>query len=238
MTITNEAWDKYISALRRLDTRAYELMKSHVEKYGITNADALIKTAYNIARTFGRGSAALSAEMFEAVSYLAGHPVTAEMAETASFSEVAKTVNGTLKESQNADKIASSVTRLVKLAGEDTMLLNAKKNNAQYAWVPRGDTCPYCVALASRGWQDAYLTDGSAEHVHANCDCHYAIRYDSESGVADYDPGQYMRIYRGAEGKTSRERLNSLAREHYAANKEEINRQHREAYQKRMENTV
>ena len=237
MTISTEAWDKYINALKKLDLRAYELMKGHVETYGITNPDALIKTAFNIARTYCQGSASLSAEMFEALSYLSGREVTAEMVGIPEYSDVAKTINGTLKTTSNTDAIASSISRMVKKAGEDTMMHNAKKNRAQYAWVPSGDTCPFCIALASRGWQDAYLSDGSAEHIHANCDCHYAVRYDSSSGVAGYDPNRYLRIYRNADGNNSREKLNSLARDHYEANRELINKQHREAYKKRQEAT-
>jgi len=234
MIITEKAWNDYLAIMKRIDEKSYNLMKSHVEKYGITNPDALIRTAYNIATKYGTSSAAISAEMFEAVSILAGHPVTAEMAETATYGDVAKTVNGVLKQSQSPNMLASSVSRLVKLAGENTTLLNAKKNNAQIAWIPRGDTCPYCIALASRGWQ-TLTGDGTAEHIHGNCDCHYAIRYDETSTVSGYDPKDYLRIYRDAPGRTSKDKLNSMRREFYAENKDKINEQKRSAYAKRKE---
>ena len=63
------------------------------------------------------------------------------------------------------------------------------------------DTCAFCITLASRGWQHASkaaLRGGHAEHIHANCDCEYAIRFDGYSTVAGYDPEKYLRQYRDA----------------------------------------
>lgn len=233
MTISKKAWDNYLAIMKRIDAKAYKLMKDFVETNGL-EAKPLIRAAYEIATTYGESSAAVAAEMFEAISDLAGHPVTAEMAETASYSKVAQTVNGVMKQSQNADTIAASVSRLVKLAGENTMLNNARKYKAQIAWIPRGDTCAYCIALASRGWQTATGT-GDAEHIHGNCDCHYAIRYDETSTVSGYDPKDYLRIYRDAPGHTSKDKLNSMRRDFYAENKDKINEQKRSAYAKRKE---
>ncbi len=62
------------------------------------------------------------------------------------------------------------------------------------------DICAFCITLASRGWQrasEAALRGGHAEHIHANCDCEYAIRFDGYSTVAGYDPEKYLRQYRG-----------------------------------------
>jgi len=125
-------------------------------------------------------------------------------------------------------QMQQGVSRLVKRAGADTTLKNALRDGAEFAWIPQGDTCAFCLTLASRGWQkasQAAIKGGHAEHIHANCDCEYAIRFDGRSTVAGYDPDKYLRQYRAADGD-----INKLRRVNYAANKERINAQKRAAY--------
>ncbi len=74
-----------------------------------------------------------------------------------------------------------------------------------------------------------------SEHIHANCDCTYAVRFDGKSTVQGYDPDKYLRQYEAAEGDTWQEKLNSMNREHRAANREKINEQKRIAYRARKE---
>ena len=99
---------------------------------------------------------------------------------------------------QSQSKVPATVARLVKQVGADTTLKNAKRDGAQFAWIPHGDTCAFCITLASRGWQymsDEALKGGHAEHIHANCDCEYAVRFDGHSTVAGYDPDKYLEEY-------------------------------------------
>lgn len=122
----------------------------------------------------------------------------------------------------------NGVSRLVKRAGADTTLKNAVRDGAEWAWVPHEDTCPFCITLASNGWQKAsskVLKGGHAEHIHANCDCEFAIRFDHNTTVAGYDPEKYLKQYRDAGGD-----INKMRRVNYAANKERINAQKRAAY--------
>ena len=87
--------------------------------------------------------------------------------------------------------------------GADTTLKNAERDGAQFAWVPHGDTCAFCIALASRGWQyksKKAMRNGHAEHIHAHCDCEYAVRFDGKSTVAGYDPDKYLEEYYDANG--------------------------------------
>ena len=100
---------------------------------------------------------------------------------------------------------------------------NALRDGAQWAWIPSGDTCAFCIALASRGWQKASkkaLKNGHAEHIHANCDCTYAVRFDNNLEVEGYDPKEYQKMYYGAEGRTPEEKINSMRRMFYAENKD------------------
>ena len=79
------------------------------------------------------------------------------------------------------------------------------------------------------------LKNGHAEHIHANCDCTYAVRFDGKTNVGGYNPDKYRRMYYDADGYSPKDKINSLRREFYAENKEEINRQKRDAYAKRKE---
>lgn len=100
--------------------------------------------------------------------------------------------------------------------------------HAEWAWVPHGDTCPFCIMLASNGWQKAsakLLKGGHASHIHANCDCEFAVRFDGNTGVAGYDPEKYLRQYRAAGSD-----VNAMRRIDYAAHRERINAQKRAAY--------
>lgn len=156
--------------------------------------------------------------------------LAAEPAEPADYGEVARMVNAT--KNQNPANLPNGVSRLVKRAGADTTLKNAVRDGAEWAWVPHGDTCPFCITLASNGWQKAsskVLKGGHAEHIHANCDCEFAIRFDHNTTVAGYDPEKYLKQYRDAGGD-----INKMRRVNYAANKERINAQKRAAYAERQ----
>ena len=131
-----------------------------------------------------------------------------------------------------------ALVHLVKMAGVDTMQQNAIRDGAYWAWIPSGDTCAFCITLASRGWQRASrnaLKDGHAEHVHANCDCTYAVRFNERLSYEGYDPDRYLDMYNSADGDAPKQRINALRREFYADNKEIINEQKRSAYTKRIE---
>lgn len=67
----------------------------------------------------------------------------------------------------------------------------------EIAWIPSGDTCAFCIALASRGWQPArYERFGDyAEHVHAHCDCELVFRANSSLDVDGYDVDELRAIY-------------------------------------------
>lgn len=239
MRVPQKAWENYIGRMGRLSKAATKEMRMYVNQRGLRNADDLIYYAYNVATRYGEGAAALAAQMYDAIAELEGAMVPpAEMAETASYDEVARTMNGILKTTENEEVVSSAVGRMVKQAGADTTLKNAIRDGAEFAWVPHGDTCAFCVMLASNGWKRASkkaLKNGHAEHIHSNCDCEYAVRFDSSTTVAGYDPDKYLQMYEDAEGAKWQDKVNSMRREFYAENSEEINAQKRSAYAKRRE---
>ena len=230
MQITAKTWDKYISRLSRLNRKAGQLMREYIGSHGTENTADLIAYAYGLVTKYGEGSAELACQMYDALAEAANAGVpAAEPSEPADYGEVARMVNAT--KNQNPANLPNGVSRLVKRAGADTTLKNAVRDGAEWAWVPHGDTCPFCITLASNGWQKAsskVLKGGHAEHIHANCDCEFAIRFDHSTTVAGYDPEKYLKQYRDAGGD-----VNAMRRIDYAANRERINAQKRAAYAER-----
>lgn len=253
-TITQSEWKRYIATLRNINDKAADEFRAFIiSKGGYNNIERqkLIDYAYGIATKYGEASAAVSAEMYDAIALLSNAPVSAAIpAETASYSEVAKTVNGIIKNTGNEDILAQGIGRLVKMAGTDTMLSNAyrdrpkgkgskrRHSGAQVAWIPSGDTCPYCIMLASKGWQNQteWAANNHSEHIHANCDCTYMVRFNDNLNVEGYEPEEYKQMYDDADpGGRREDKLNAMRREAYAKNKDEINAQKRSNYEKRKE---
>jgi hypothetical protein len=232
MKLTVQTWSEYVARLARLNQRAGQLMADYIAAHGTGDTDALIAYAHALVTKYGEGSAELACQMYDALAAAAKAGVpAAEPAQPASYGEVARMVQAT-KASQ--PQIQQGVSRLVKRAGADTTLKNALRDGAEFAWIPQGDTCAFCLTLASRGWQkasQAAIKGGHAEHIHANCDCEYAIRFDGRSTVAGYDPDKYLRQYRAAGSD-----VNALRRVNYAKNRERINAQKRAAYALRQKN--
>lgn len=237
MQISTKDWLNYINKLSSLNNEAAKKMQQYVQQHGFSDRDALIDYAYGLVTKYGEGSAALSAQMYETIAEMSSKAVPpAIMAETASHNEVAKMVNGILKQSQNENVLINAVARKVKQAGADTTLQNALRDGAQFAWIPHGDTCAFCIALASRGWQNASkkaIKNGHAEHIHSNCDCTYAIRFDEKSNVAGYKPKKYLDAYNDAsESDDPKAKINAMRRANYKLDADKIREQHRSAYAK------
>lgn len=226
MRITATSWNNYISRLSRLNQKAAQQMQAYLDQHGTGDREALIAYAHALITRYSEGSAELACQMYDALAAAEGVTVPpAEPAEPASYREVAKMVNAT---KDSPPQLQRGVSRLVKRAGADTTLQNAKRDGAEFAWIPHGDTCAFCLTLASRGWQRAsanVLKGNHAEHIHAHCDCEFAIRFSSGTNVAGYDPEKYLKQYRDAGGN-----LNAMRRIDYAAHKDRINAQKRAAY--------
>lgn len=225
MNIPLSDWLKFTRTLSALNNKAASELAKYINKQGGLDAvdrDALVGYAYGLVTKYGEGAAAAAAEMYDAIAVLSGASVApAVPAQTATFAETAKAINGTMK-TGNAEIVVNSAGRLVKMAGADTTIQNALRDGAEWAWIPNGDTCAFCLMLASNGWQRAskkVLKGGHAEHIHANCDCTFAIRFDKNTNVKGYTPERYKRMYDSAEGSSAKEKLNSMRRDFYALNK-------------------
>lgn len=239
ITITQKEWKAYVSRLSKLNKTVADKVRDYIEREGLEDIDELITYSYNLVRRYGEGAGALAASMYDTIAELEGKFLPpAEMAEVASYGDIAKTVNGVLKTSSNPEEISGAVSRWVKQAGADTTLKNAIRDRAEFAWIPSGDTCAFCLTLASNGWQPASkntVSGNHADHIHSNCDCEFAIRFSPGTEVAGYNPDRYLSMYRHADGSTPQAKINAMRRGFYAENKDRINEQKRDAYAKRQE---
>ena len=240
--ISDKVWDDYIAALRKVNDTAAQEMFAYLanHEWFISNEakQAAIDFAFGLSTKYGEAAAELACEMYDAIMALNATTaiMPAQPAQTATYNEVSKAVIGTMK-TNNPQIISDAIGRLVKMAGVDTTMQNALRDGAEWAWIPRGDTCAFCIALASRGWQPASasaIKNGHAEHIHGNCDCAYAVRFNEKTNYAGYDPDKYLAMYNSTSG-TPNQKINAMRRKAYAENKEEINAQKRSAYEKRKE---
>lgn len=242
MRISKKVWDGYVEALRNVNRFA----AAQVEAYWMENTietladwQAAIEYAYWIAQEYGGAAAAAACELYDVIALESGKAVASALpAPPPTIEEVAEALRGTAK-TGNPTIVGQSIGRIVKLQGVDTTMQNALRDGAEWAWVPHGTTCAFCITLASRGWQRASkkaIRNGHAEHIHPNCDCTYAVRFDSDTDVEGYDAEHYLEMYMsGAPGGNSYEKINGLRRRLYKENKEAINAQRREAYRQRKE---
>lgn len=227
MKISQSSWNRYIEKLSAINAKAGKLMQKWMLEHPNADTAEMIDYAYAVASRYGEASASLACEMYDATAAVQGARVpAAEPAQTATYTETGIAVNGA---KLRGDAIVpQAVERLVKMAGQDTLLNNSLRDGAEWAWVPMGDTCAFCITLASRGWQRASkkaIKGGHAEHIHSHCDCSYAIRFDGKSTIDGYDPDEYLRQYNDAGGD-----INAMRRHVYSKNKDVINARKRELY--------
>ena len=246
MTVSNKAWQKYVKTLAAIDqtaARKFEVYVRGLDLGKYANRKKAIDYAVKLASVYGESAAAAACEMYDAIAAAAGvyYPAaTPAMIDEYIYGDVAKTVNGMIKQQASAESMGQAIGRLVKRTGADTTLQNAIRDRAEFAWIPSGDSCAFCIMLASNGWQPATkaaMNGGHAEHIHANCDCEYAIRFTPDTEYAGYNPREYRDMYDEADedGNSWEARVNVMRRQQYAEKKDEINQQKREAYAARQE---
>ncbi|MBQ6359362.1 MAG: hypothetical protein IJI97_10530 [Clostridia bacterium] len=238
MKISRRDWQRFTRRLAQVNEQAAAQMAAWMAANPAATDAQIEAAAYAICVPYGEASAELACLMYDAIVTAEGLILPpAEPARPATYAETVKAVRGTMKNLENT--VPATVGRLVKQCGADTMLQNAKRDGAEFAWIPVGDTCPFCLLLASNGWQYAgsrNMKGGHAEHIHANCDCTYAVRHSSKTQVAGYDPEAYYdRLVDADPGGSWKDRVNALRREEYQANRDEINQQKRIAYRARKE---
>jgi len=102
------------------------------------------------------------------------------------------------KQAQFVERCLDRVDYECKVAAAQTCLSNARRDRRKprFARVPAGgETCDFCLMLASRGF--VYASEQAASHAHANCDCRVVPSWNS-FGIRGYDPDALKDEWRAA----------------------------------------
>ena len=82
--------------------------------------------------------------------------------------------------------LAGLVDELVKQPGRSSLIASASEHGLSYARVPVGETCAFCLMLASRGFvYSTRAAAGDMRKYHGGCDCRVAVESEPTPG---YDP--------------------------------------------------
>lgn len=241
--VKKKAWKAYSRRQRAQRDKAFAEMREFVLDAVADDLDtrAIKAQAVRIAMRNGAASATLACEWYEAVAKAAGVAVRrAAPVVVANPGRISVLVEKAVPLIEVGDTegfataCGSAVASEVKRSASATMGANARRDGAEFAWIPQGDeTCAFCITLASNGWVRAKKSTAMGdheEHIHPNCDCEFAIRFGDEGGVDGYDPSEYRQMYRDADGGTSKDKINAIRRDLYQQNKDTITAQHRERY--------
>lgn len=215
--LSQSTFNTYVAKMRQLNTTAAEQMQKYIDRFGFDNMTAVVNYAHEVATQYGEASGELASLMYDMLAEDQGANVPpAVPAQTATYSETWGAVQGSYNESE--EKVPDAVGRLVKQTGADTMKQNAARDHAEMAFVPVGDTCAFCIMLASRGWERVGKNAKShAAHIHPNCDCQYIVRFSPNEGVEGYDENRYKKIYYDADPEGNwKDKLNAIRRSQYA----------------------
>lgn len=212
MRISKKSWDNYIRRLAAINSTAAKKMQAWMNLNPNASDLDIIGRAYALTTSYGEAAGALACELYDEIATIekAGVKI-AVPADPPSYEYVKKAVGETIASSPA--RVPELVSRMVKQTGADTTLQNAKRDGAYFAWVPHGDTCAFCLALASNGWRKASndtINGKHADHIHNNCNCEFAISFKGKGEVEGYEWEKYRRIYDGLSGNTSDKKINNL----------------------------
>lgn len=233
MQISQNSWKKYSKRQEQIRNKAAAAMKSFIALNGIENRADVVAYANALITRYGEAAAAYACQMYDEIAEASKANVKpAEPAEISTYSQIAKAINGSLLQGVAGLMAVRVVERMVKQAGADTILQNAIRDGAEYAWIPDGGACPFCMGIGAEGWKRAsqrIVNGGHAEHIHSSCNCEFAVRFDEKSNVNGYNPNDYKKALEEQSDKEIRE-------EQREENRDLINEQKREAYEFNKDN--
>lgn len=187
----------YANGLRDVSDAARRAFLAACEDVDFTDwaraADQIREIAEQVCDVYGLAAQSLAAQWYDYCEQLAGATEpSSTIGDTDQRSvipavneQVDKLFEHTFTEQQLIQALQSVVTEHVKSRAADEIGARAQETRAKgksvrYCRVPVGDTCAYCVMLASRG--SAYLTDKTAAQAsHSGCDCAIVPFHEADS---------------------------------------------------------
>lgn len=150
---------------------------------------------------YGIIAASVGADVFEAEAVELGLRPLLDLAPGVNPERAAARLGGELNSTTTLATSLALVDELVKQPYRSTFQDSAIRSGAGWARVPMGDTCSFCIMLASRGGvyssKDVAVLGFSGKRYHGGCDCQPALVRDESDYPEGYNPeamyGQYMR---------------------------------------------
>lgn len=164
----------------------------------IANRDALLEFMPALVRKYGNAAGVAAADFYDglradAVTTRAFKAIIADAndeAVTAATRRLAGALFGDSPESMLAG-LGAVVDKQVKQVARDTIQGSARQDPGRplYARIPRGDTCTWCLKLASRGFIYASAEEAGSEGntYHHDCDCVPTPEWSKSPTVDGYD---------------------------------------------------
>lgn len=146
---------------------------------------------------YGTMSASFGADVFDDWAQQVGIRPKLEMVAPVDPERAAARARWALSTDDVAGNLRVLTDELVKQPYRSTLAKSAVKSGAGWARVAHGDTCPFCVMLASRG--GIYHSEAAAQRshkFHGGCDCSIALVRGPEDYPDGYDPDALYARYR------------------------------------------
>ena len=90
MQISANDWQKYVSKLSAINTKAGELLQAYIDKHGLNDIESVITYAHALVTKYGEAGSELACQMYDALAEAQGAYVNpAEPASIANRHEVA-----------------------------------------------------------------------------------------------------------------------------------------------------
>jgi len=151
---------------------------------------------------YGSAAAVLGADVFEAEAVEMGIKPRVDLVPGVNAERASARLLAELNATTTLASSLALVDELVKQPYRSTFQDSAIASGAGWARVPRGDTCAFCIMLASRG--GVYKTSDIAEFgysgkkYHGECDCVPVLVRDEGDYPSGYDPDALYDKYMSA----------------------------------------
>lgn len=228
MRVSRRAWRRYQQAHRALQDAAKRELEDYFDSLPWDTDEQramrmLQLKAVELAERYGTADATLSAGFYDEVMAAQGASVRPAPVLSPNVSYVVRDVSDAVHRATSQETAkglsCSALSGHVKRAGIRSMQAAAQRDHAQWAWVCIGDSCAFCRALGSQGWQVAsrrVMAGSHADHIHDNCDCQFAVSKPGETlDIEGYDPDALLEEYEAADGHGSKGQINSMRRADY-----------------------
>lgn len=176
-----------------LDKTDLDRLRSEVEEFFPT-----------LIREYGRVGEAVAADWYESVyrerASIARDVSNEQMARARARWAIGQSWNG--NHAQSLATLQVVADEMVRQFGRDAIKESAKSNKRMFARIPVGETCAWCLMLASRGFAYHSAEDaGKMSKFHGDCDCE--IIPDDGRVPAGYDVEalyeQYRSVHQGGD---------------------------------------